>query len=202
MQSCLIADDHDLMRGALAQLVSNRWPAARVAEAADFPAAWAMAAEHFDLCLADLGMPGAEPLEGVDTLRKVAPAMKVLVVTGRHDDGTMLALLDRGVAGFASKTSSAAVLTAAIDLVLAGGRYLPARLAELQKSPTLPRPSLSARQIEVLRHVAAGQSNKDIARSLGIAPATVKTHVAQLIAVLGATNRTEAAIRAREAGWV
>ena len=203
MRSCLIADDHELMRTALAQLVAARWPGVQVAEAADFPAALALAVEGFDLCLADLDMPGAEALPGVERLRAAAPDMPVLVVTGSHDDGTMLDLLAQGVAGFAPKTSSPAVLTAAIELVLAGGRYLPPRLVELHRAPaTVPAGPLSARQVEVLRLVAAGQSNKDIAKTLGIAPATVKTHVAQLIAATGATNRTDAAMRARGAGLI
>ena len=191
------------MRAALAQLVTARWPETRIAEAEDFPTAWALAAQGFDLCLVDLGMPGAGPLDGIEALRAAAPQMPVLVVTGSHDDAAMLAILERGVAGFAPKTSTPAVLTAAIELVLAGGRYLPTRLVELRRPlPAAPAGILSARQVEVLRLVASGQSNKDIARMLGIAPATVKTHVAHLIAATGASNRTDAAMRARASGLI
>jgi len=101
---------------------------------------------------------------------------------------------------------------AAIDLVLAGGRYMPPRVAELAAqmqggaSPAAesrtPKPAVTARQADVLRLVADGYSNKEIARALDLSPATVKTHVAQTIAAIGATNRTEAAIRARALGLI
>ena len=101
---------------------------------------------------------------------------------------------------------------AAIDLVLAGGRYMPPRVAELAAqmqggaSPATesrtPKPAVTARQADVLRLVADGYSNKEIARALDLSPATVKTHVAQTIAAIGATNRTEAAIRARALGLI
>lgn len=117
----------------------------------------------------------------------------------------MLELLARGVDGFAPKSLSGDVIGAAIALVLAGGRYLPQRLAEMQlperRIAAAPPPRLlTGRQLEVVRLMAKGQSNKDIARRLGIAPATIKTHVAQVIALTGASNRTEAAMRAGELG--
>ena len=103
-------------------------------------------------------------------------------------------------------------MTAAINLVLAGGRYLPPRLAELQiptslEAPLRPPPQtvvgpLSPRNLEVVRLMAKGLSNKDIARTLNISPATVKTHVAQVIALIGATNRTDASMRAQRLGLV
>jgi len=205
MQSCLIADDHALVREALAATVAARWPDAAIVHAGDFPTAWAAAARGPELCLADLDMPGASPIEGVAGLRAAAPDMKILVVTGSFDDAMMLDLLAHGVAGFAPKSLTAEVIGAAIALVLAGGRYLPARLAELHLPPAplvaAPRPRLlTGRQLEVARLMARGQTNKDIARSLGIAPATIKTHVAQVIALTGAANRTEAAMRAGELG--
>ena len=205
MQSCLIADDHALVREALAATVAARWPDAVIVHAGDFPTAWAAAARGPELCLADLDMPGASPIEGVAGLRAAAPDMKILVVTGSFDDAMMLDLLAHGVAGFAPKSLTADIIGAAIALVLAGGRYLPARLAELHLPPApltaAPRPRLlTGRQLEVTRLMARGQTNKDIARSLGIAPATIKTHVAQVIALTGAANRTEAAMRAGELG--
>lgn len=205
MRSCLIADDHALVREALAATVAARWPDAEVLQAGDFPTAWAAAARGPELCLADLDMPGASPIDGVEALRAAAPAMKIVVVTGSFDDATMLELLARGVDGFAPKSLSADVIGAAIALVLAGGRYLPPRLADMQlpaRSPAAAPPPrvLTERQREVARLMARGQTNKDIARSLDIAPATIKTHVAQVIAVTGAANRTEAAMRATELG--
>ncbi len=214
MRTCLICDDHGLIRDAVAGLVRRKWPFARILQAPDFPTAWWLAAQGPDLCLVDLDMPGAGSLEGVAGIMAAAPETRLLVVSGLDDDDLLLDLLAAGVAGFAPKASSVEVLGAAMELVLAGGRYLPPRLAELAARNGRPgaappaarlaaaREPLTARQLEVLKLMAAGQSNKDIARALGLSPATVKTHVAQIIGIIGAANRTEAAARARTLGWL
>ena len=204
MRRCLIADDHELVRDALAGAVAGRWPEAELVEAGDFPTAWARA-EGNDLILADLLMPGATGTEGIARLHALAPATPLVVITGTHDDGALMALLSLGVAGFLGKNEGTAVILAAIELVLAGGRYLPPRVAELAAGvgATPPEASpISPRQREVLRLIAGGQSNKEIALALHVSPATVKTHVATAIAVLGAQNRTDAAIKARGRGWI
>jgi DNA-binding NarL/FixJ family response regulator len=156
-------------------------------------------------------MPGASPLRGIEALKRAAPTLPILIVTGTEDDALLLDLLDMGVSGFASKTASGAIVEAAIRLIVAGGRYLPPRLAEIAATRidtgrTLPlrdpaamlADRLTDRQMEVLRLVAQGRSNKEIARSLQLAPSTVKTHLAQIQVCLGATNRTDASIKARD----
>jgi DNA-binding NarL/FixJ family response regulator len=164
------------------------WPDAVITEVGDFPTAWAEAANGHDVCVADLMMPGAAPLAGIDGLIRAAPAMAILIVTGTQDDSLLLDLLGRGVAGFAPKTASGAIIEAALRLIEAGGRYLPAAsIAE----------RLTDRQLSVLRLVALGWSNKEIGRELDLAPSTVKTHLAHILACLGAANRTEASGKAR-----
>ena len=206
MKTCLIADDHVLMRDALAGTVRLGWPEVAITAVGDFASAWAAAAMHPDVAIVDLMMPGAAPLAGVEGIRRASPDTAILVVTGTDDDRLMLDLLDLGIAGFAAKTSSGAVIEAALRLVVAGGRYLPARLAEIAASRLLPdvgsvavasRPSLTDRHLDVLRLVARGLSNKEIAQSLDLAPETVKTHLARVQTILGAKNRTDAATRAR-----
>jgi DNA-binding NarL/FixJ family response regulator len=209
MKSILICDDHALVREALSGTVSMAWPDARITTAGNFPSAWAAAKIGHDLCLADLVMPGAAPLAGIDGIIEAAPGMPVLVITGTEDDTLMLDLLDRGVAGFASKASSGDMIEAAIRLILAGGRYLPPRLAEIatsridngapliRDSAIVIQERLSERQMEVLKLVASGRSNKEIARELKLAPSTVKTHVSQIMICLAAANRTEATLKAR-----
>jgi DNA-binding NarL/FixJ family response regulator len=209
MRSCLICDDHALVRGAIGSAIAGRWPTAVILEAGDFPRAWDLASRELDLILTDLGMPGAEPLAGVGDHMRVCGGVPVIVVTGSHDDTLLLDLLAMGVAGFLPKTSEMDVMLAAIALVLAGGRYLPPRVAELLAiAPTrvaTPRAAvqrLTDRQSSVLRLIVLGSSNKEIALALGLSPATVKTHVAQVLATINATNRTDAAVKAREAGLV
>jgi len=211
MKSCLICDDHVLVREALAGTVRLAWPAASISEVGDFPSAWAEAAKGFDACIADLMMPGAGPIAGIEGLLRAAPSMPILIVTGTEDDSLLLDLLGMGVAGFAPKTSSGGLIEAALRLIHAGGRYLPPRLAEIAASRidtglALPQRDaavslshrLTERQIAVLRLVAEGCSNKEIARTLDLAPSTVKTHLAHIQGLLGAKNRTDASTRARD----
>jgi DNA-binding NarL/FixJ family response regulator len=210
MKTCLICDDHALVREALAGTVRLGWPDARITEVGDFPSAWAEAAKGYDLCIADLMMPGAGPLAGIDGIIRAAPSMSLLIVTGTEDDTLLLDLLDRGVAGFAPKSASGAIIEAALRLIDAGGRYLPPRLADIaasrgdsgKTSPTRDMAAvlaerLTVRQMDVLRLVAQGRSNKEIARQLALAPSTVKTHLASVMVCLGAANRTDASIKAR-----
>jgi DNA-binding NarL/FixJ family response regulator len=208
MQTCLICDDHALVREAMVATVSSGWPSVEVSEAGDFPSAWAQAKYQPDICVADLVMPGAEPFDGIVGIMKAAPTTRILVFTGTHDDTLLLDLLRLGVAGFAPKSASGAVVQAAIALILAGGRYLPPRLADIAAAQAhitrrMAPPVtglLTARQIDVLKLVSQGQSNKEIARELGMAPTTVKTHIEHVLQTLGASNRTEASVKARQIG--
>ena len=223
MQTCLICDDHALVREALVGSVKMNWPGTVVSEASDFPQAWVLARSQPGFCIADLVMPGAAPLDGIKGIMQAAPHTPILVVTGTEDDALLLALLKLGVAGFAPKSASGAIVEAAIRLILAGGRYLPPRLADIAAAgvgaaldrgqATLASPNrwaastgpfneaileqLTRRQIDVLKLVAQRRSNKEIARTLGLAPSTVKTHLENLLQTLGVANRTEAASQAR-----
>lgn len=214
MKSCLVCDDHALMRTALAGAVGLAWPGVQVRMAQDFPESWIAARSRHDLILCDLGMPGADPLTGIGRLIEAADGCPVLVVTGSEDDDVLLRLFELGVGGFVPKSVGAEVMEAAMRIVASGSRYLPPRMLELvarhgsapaikpvgDRDTALAR--LTSRQIEVLRLLARGEANKEIARSLDLSPATVKTHVAAVLAGLGAGNRTEAANRARELGLI
>jgi DNA-binding NarL/FixJ family response regulator len=211
MQTCLICDDHAMMREALAGAVALGWPDAKVTQAADFPSAWAAAAEGPDLIISDLVMPGASPVEGIGKLRAAAMGAPILVVTGNEEDEVLLALFRLGIAGFAPKTSKSAIIDAAIRLVLAGGRYLPPRIVELAARQAHPGGGagasavtvrLTERQADVLKLIATGESNKQIARELDLSPATIKAHAAAAMAALGAVNRTEAVVKARAMGLI
>jgi two-component system, NarL family, nitrate/nitrite response regulator NarL len=210
MMSFLLCDDHALVRDALAGTVRAGWPGAQVSLAHDFPTAWTQAAHSHHLIVCDLIMPGSAPLAGIDRVMQAAPQTPLLILTGTEDDALLLDLLDRGVAGFAPKTANGQIVEAAMRLILAGGRYLPERIAQIASARigdgSVPAvrddmarlvERLTPRQLNVLRLIAKGQSNKEIARSLDLAPSTVKSHISQVLTCLGATNRTDAAVKAR-----
>ncbi|HVN01891.1 MAG TPA: response regulator transcription factor [Caulobacteraceae bacterium] len=209
----LVCDDHPLVRAAIAATVAEVAPQRPVLTAKDFGEAWRLAGSEpaLVLCIVDLQMPGAGPGEGLRGIRDRAPDAKIVVITGSESDADLLAALDLGVDGFIPKTAEPGVVEAAIRLVLAGGRYLPPRVAEivsgLRARAATPAPPVEApygriseRQREVLRFLARGRSNKEIAEVMALSPATVKSHVAHILAVLGAANRTEAALSARAKG--
>lgn len=201
VSTCLIADDHPLVRESLAMLVQGNWPDATIRMAESWTDAVALAAEQPDLCILDLAMPGLDPLAGVGAVRAAAPAGRIVIVTGSEDDPLLLALLEAGIAGFVGKRLAPPLVRAALEVVVAGGRYLPDRIAELaiRRGPAVVA---TPRQLEVLKLVAAGHSNKAIAKAMGLSPATVKSHVAMAIAALGASNRTDAVMRATAAGLI
>ncbi len=213
MRSCLICDDHPMMREALTGSVRMAWPDADISEAADFPIAWEKAAANQpELILCDLGMPGASPIDGVSQLIKTAPDVPLLVVTALEDDTTLLALFDLGISGFLPKKSTGRLIEAAINVVLSGGQYVPSRVLELaskrggETARSLPYVTdgnaahLTERQITVLRHIALGQTDKEIARILTISPATVKAHLMAAFAALNASSRAEAVAKAIKMG--
>jgi DNA-binding NarL/FixJ family response regulator len=214
----LVCDDHPLVRTALCATAGSMIPEHRPVPARDFTEAWRLAEEEDEivLCLVDLHMPGATPTDGLAGIKSRAPEAKLVVITGSESDEDLLAALRIGVDGFVPKTAEPGVVEAAIRLVMAGGRYLPPRVAELAsvipasgdvRETNSARPNfqaaygrISERQRDVVKLMAQGRSNKEIAKALDLSPATVKTHIANIIAAFGAANRTEAALHARESG--
>ncbi len=211
----LVCDDHPLMRQALAATVQMHWPQARVITALDYVTAFEQAASSpWRLIISDLTMPGATPIEGISRLRTLCPNTPILVITANDDDALLLTLFNLGVAGFVPKTSRPEVIELAIRLVMTGERYLPDRMVQLadrrrtsevhgsaaQKASAQTAPHLTRRQVEVLERMAKGDTTKEIARDLGLSPATVKTHIAAIFDILAVDNRVEAIRAGRERG--
>jgi DNA-binding NarL/FixJ family response regulator len=204
----LIADDHPLVRDALARTLRCVQPDADVLEAADFASALrVLQADAPQLALVDLHMPGMEPgaggVDGVRRLRLLCPGVPLVVASGEDDPAVIRAALAAGAVGFLPKAESPDVLQQALRLVLGGGTYTPPQaLADLQPGAA-PRPDasgLTPRQTDVLRCLMRGQPNKLIARELGLTEGTVKIHIAAILRVLQARNRTEAVVVARNLG--
>src|SRR5713101_5059537 len=208
----LIADDHELLRQAMRLALSDAQLGLSFAEANGFDAAVeALAADGADLLLIDLSMPGMAGAASLRALRAAHPATKIVVITGWEDRATMLDCLGAGVHGYVLKSLATRQIVHAIEVILAGGIYVPPEIANVgaaeaaQKSSsgngtsTAPPPAsapaaarFTKRQRDVLHLLGQGRSTKDIARALDLAEATVKVHLAAIYRGLNARNRTEA----------
>lgn len=205
----LIADDHPLYRDALRAILPRACSATEVVDAAcqQDVTTRVTSDTDFDLIVLDLNLPGASGLSCLRHVRGAAPLTPVIVVSGNDDPETMGEVVLAGATGYVPKSSPSDVLIGAIRLVMAGGTYLPAAAAmTLRRSrPPAAAPSgpaadesLTSRQMHVLRLLARGLSNKQIARELEISEITVKAHVSLILRKLGVSNRTQAAIEARK----
>ena len=211
----LVIDDHPLYRDALARLLPQIFAGAVVAQAKDCAAAFACLRQSppYDLALLDLKMPGLHGHSALAHLRREFPALKVVIVSASEDQREAQRCITAGASGFIPKSARTEVLAAALCLIDDGGIYLPSSLSSLspaaadEPSDMLPRAArravntidntLTPRELEVLRLLCEGHSNKDIARRLGIAEPTVRAHLSAVFRALGVVNRTQAA---REAG--
>ena len=205
MTSVVIADDHPMVRDALARVVGQLYADAQVLEAGDFAAVLGHLGDAVpDLVLIDLNMPGMDGLHGLRRLREAFPALAIVVASGQDDPATIRAALAIGANGFIPKIDPPDLLLQALRVVRAGGVYIPARsngdVRGIMAGPSPNASGLTARQLDVLRLLLKGEPNKLIARQLGLTEGTVKIHIAAILRSLGASNRTEAVIRARELG--
>lgn len=198
-----IADDHPIMRAALRSALQSLGRGTRFVEASDFATTLALIAERpdIDLLLVDLNMPGARGLDVARAVRSAAPLVPVAVVSAEAQPGFASALLALGVSGFIPKSDPAEVIVGAVRLVLAGGVYFPPRLMQESGTPAKAAsradPGLTARQLDVLRLLAQGKSNKVIARELGVTEGTVKVHLLAVFRTLAVQNRTAAVLAAQ-----
>ena len=198
-----IADDHPLMRAALASALAHLATDVQFLEAANHAATLALidASPGPDLLLMDLHMPGTEGIEGVREVRERAPHVPLAVVSADDDPAAVRTMLALGVSGFIPKTDSPAVVASAVRLILAGGIYVPPRLVAhagiVAAANGTSVSGLTSRQIDVVRLLARGLSNKAIARELDVSEGTVKVHLLAVFRMLDVRNRTAAAIAAQ-----
>lgn len=178
----LIVDDHPLYGQALAGVVAQVDPAAAVRLVPTLAAARAAIEEDRPaLVLLDLALPDATGGQAAAALSSLLPGVPILVISATDDRPLRHELEACGIRGFVSKAAAPAQIAAAVRRLLPPGPVPAGR-------PT----ALSQRQMEVLREMASGKTNKEIARLLGISVETVRAHVVEILARLGARNRTEA----------
>lgn len=203
----VIADDHPVVRAGLAGLLSDEPGFEVVGEASDGDEAVQLASvTRPDVVLMDLRMPR---VDGVAATSRIVggeagdPPPRVLILTTYETDDQILAAIEAGASGYLLKAAPQAEIVAGIRSVAAGQSALsPAvavRLVERMRQPE-PTTVLTARETDVLRLVAIGNSNKQVAALLGIGESTVKTHLLKVFEKLGVTDRTRAVTLAMERG--
>ena len=206
----LIADDHAVVRQGLRTFLDLQADIDVVGEAADGEEAVAAAAEHApDVILLDLVMPVLDGVGALRRLREVVPAARVIVLTSFGEDERLFTALRAGAVGYLLKDVEPAELVRGIRTAHAGQSPLsPAVAARVVEelasggSRGASADELTPRELEVLCLIARGNSNKRIALELGVAEKTVKTHVSHVLAKLGLSDRTQAALYAVREGLV
>lgn len=202
---CLLVDDHALIRDALALLITLHHPRVDLRHAASLAAARALLVAERDvqLVLLDLTLPDSSGLATLLQVRDAAPAARIVVLSADERAETVFATLDGGAAGFIPKTTESRLMRNAIATVIDGGVYVPP-LATGSAADTVAVAGetlgLTPRQVDVLRLLIDGRSNKSIARALELAPSTVKTHLEAIFQRLDVRSRTQAVVAAARLG--
>lgn len=201
----LIADDHGLFRLGLKAAIEQKVEGAQVLEAENANTALEVMEREKDLELAllDLDIPGNEGLSFIYNALERFSHIKVCVISGNEDPSIISAIMDKGAAGFIPKSSANEVIFSAIQIILAGSQYFPMDILNKVSSKSSGSLSkLTPRQLDVLKAMAAGQANKQIADNLHISVGTVKTHITAIFEELTVNNRTQAINAAREKGLI
>jgi DNA-binding NarL/FixJ family response regulator len=206
----VLADDHETVRQGLRLLIEGEEDMEVVDEAADGSQALAQVAKRTpDVVVLDVSMPNMNGLEAARRIREIAPATAVVALTRHADDAYVQALLAAGASGYVLKQSAPRELLDAIRAAARGGRHLDASLTDAAER-LRPRhgrfdqagATITERETEVLRRMALGHSNKDIANELDIAVKTVETHKANAMRKLGLRGRIDVIKYAVLQGWL
>ncbi|QGZ38043.1 LuxR family two component transcriptional regulator [Pseudoduganella flava] len=191
MTTVMLVDDHPLVRLGMAGVVSRQAGYTIAAEAADGAAAIDLYRRvRPDVVLMDLMMPGVGGLEALQAIRAADPEARVVIVSSADGEEHVYRCLQAGARAYLLKDAPEAQVADCLHAVAAGRRYVPPEVAARLAS-RLDNDALTGRELDVLRFLAQGLSNKLIARAAGIAPGTVKYHVKNIMAKLDASCRTE-----------
>jgi two-component system nitrate/nitrite response regulator NarL len=212
----LVVDDHTLFRRGLTALLATQPRFAVVGEAGDAGEAHRRAADlQPDVILLDNHLPGVQGVDAIQGLREVAPRARILMLTVSEDGATLAHALQRGASGYLLKTVDSDVLASAIERAVRGESTISPEMtgklvsafqamqarqgapeADTAALPADPVNLLSPREQQILAEIALGASNKEIARTLGIAETTVKIHVQHILRKLSLSSRVQAAVYA------
>jgi len=204
----LLVDDHALFREGMRYVLQQlRGGVSEIFEAGNFSDGCKLAGQHpeLDLAILDLNMPGSESSTSVKFFHHCYPHIPIVVISGEESQVVMEMVMNDGAMGFVGKNSSVPVLLDALNLVLAGGIHIPPKLLQKHEGASEKRPDnaerrnsrateygLTARQMQVLTHMANGLSNREIADKMCLAEGTVKAHLASMYQALHVNSRLEA----------
>lgn len=186
----LLADDHPPLRAGLAAILNSQDDFQVVAEAGSGAEVMAVR-EEIDVHILDLRMPEGDGISTIKRLVARDPSVKVLVLTTYDNEEDIFQALEAGARGYLLKDTTKEELIEAVRQVQRGERYLPQAVAA-RLADRLIRPSLTPRELDVLRLVSRGRSNKEMASAMFVSEETVKTHMKALFQKLGVHDRAEA----------
>lgn len=212
----LLVDDHALFRDGMRYVLKQLPEEVEIMEAENLHDGMKLAELHpeLDMALLDLNMPGSEGPTSIRDFHHSYPHIPVVVVSGEEDSSIISKVINNGAMGFVCKNASAPVILNALNLVLSGGVYIPPQILQYSaadKNETgrngypdgrTNEYNLTDRQMQVLGHLAAGLSNKEIAEATNLAEGTVKVHLAAVYQNLHVSNRIEAVRMAEKIGLI
>lgn len=217
----LIADDHELFLKGLEMVLKDYNPEWTIVSAKSYTDIFSILKKEtdFNLVLTDLAMPGSRWLDAIKNIHESLPETPIIILSAVFDRDVVQKTIEIGAAGYIPKTSSNAVIISAINLVVSGGVYIPPELLQdtnhnefnlLKQVESLSSAQnvaekvkiLSPRQIDVIRLISKGKSNKQIAYELGLTEGTVKLHVTAILKLLNVYNRTGAVVEATKLGLI
>ena len=198
----LLVEDHFLARMALRSILHDRTDVAIVAEADNGQQAVQLYAKlRPDVTVMDLGLPGADGFAAIAGIREINRAAKIVVLTNYDGSEDVYRALRSGALAYLTKDASGQELLHAIIAAHQGNRYLPRSVRD-RLAERIPCSELTPRELQVLKLISSGCSNKEIAANLDIAEKTARIHVSSVLEKLGARDRTQAAIYAIQRGFV
>jgi two-component system, NarL family, invasion response regulator UvrY len=198
MMRILIADDHTVVRRGLRQILTEEFLAAHIVDVTDADELFnRVLKEEWDVVITDISMPGRSGLEVLQQIRQHYPKLPILVLSVHPEDQYAIRVMRAGASGYLNKESASEELVKAVHRVLLGKKYITPELAEKlaetldQDADRQPHESLSDREFEVMRQLAAGASVSEIADRLSLSPTTVSTYRARILSKMNVKTNAD-----------